>query len=271
MDELLDHRVESGIAMIGRALVAQQEMRPGGRRFDQGFGNPRLADPSLTAEQHHLSFADLGLPPALNQQGEFLIAPDDRCDTTCLPRSKSALECALRDHRKCGCGVLGYLEGLSSERTQQEQVADEMTGLVSNDHHARLARALQPCREIWGIADNRLLLRCAFTDQIADDHQSARDADARQQSLCGGSAELRDRMYDRQSCPNRPFGVILVRPWPAEIGEHAVAHELRDVALEPGDLARDRVLIGADHFAHILQIELRRHRGRADEVDEHYR
>jgi hypothetical protein len=34
MDELLDHRVESGIAMIGRALVAQQEMRPGDRRFD---------------------------------------------------------------------------------------------------------------------------------------------------------------------------------------------------------------------------------------------
>ena len=39
--------------------------------------------------------------------------------------------------------------------------------------------------------------------------------------------------------------LVLVRPGPAEVGQHAVAHELGDVALEAGDLARDRVLVGA--------------------------
>ena len=42
---------------------------------------------------------------------------------------------------------------------------------------------------------------------------------------------------------------------PAEIGEHAVAHEFGDVALEPRDLARDRVLIEPDDLAHVLGIE----------------
>jgi hypothetical protein len=58
---------------------------------------------------------------------------------------------------------------------------------------------------------------------------------------------------------------------PAEIGEHAVAHELRDMALEAPDLARYSVLIGADHLAHVLGIELRRQRGRPHQIAEHHR
>ena len=53
------------------------------------------------------------------------------------------------------------------------------------------------------------------------------------------------RLDDRQPGPHRPLGLVLVRPGPAEIGEHAVAHELGDVALEARDLARDRILVGA--------------------------
>ena len=36
---------------------------------------------------------------------------------------------------------------------------------------------------------------------------------------------------DREPGPHRPLGVVLVRLRPAEIGEHAVAHVLGDVAL----------------------------------------
>jgi hypothetical protein len=58
---------------------------------------------------------------------------------------------------------------------------------------------------------------------------------------------------------------------PAEVGEHAVAKELRHVALVADDLARDRVLVGAQDLAHLLGVEAGGERGRADHVDEHHR
>ena len=86
-----------------------------------------------------------------------------------------------------------------------------------------------------------------------------------------GLPQLADRRGDRQPRPDGPLGLVLMRPRPAEIGQHAVAHELGDVALEARDLARHRVLIAADHLAHVLGIEPRRQRGRADQIDEHHR
>src|ERR1700722_4697216 len=38
--------------------------------------------------------------------------------------------------------------------------------------------------------------------------------------------------------PRGPLGLILMSPWPAKICEHPITHELCDMALEPGDLAR---------------------------------
>ena len=82
MAELLDHRVERGIRVIGRTLVAQQEMRLAGDRLDQRFADPRLADPGLAGQQNRLAFAARRLPPALEQQAEFLVAADDRRHAT---------------------------------------------------------------------------------------------------------------------------------------------------------------------------------------------
>ena len=49
----------------------------------------------------------------------------------------------------------------------------------------------------------------------------------------------RRRGHGREPGPDRALGVVLVRPRPAEIGQHAVAHELGDVAVEARDLAGD--------------------------------
>ena len=67
-----------------------------------------------------------------------------------------------------------------------------------------------------------------------------------------------------------PRGVILVRAGKAEIGEHAVAHEFGDEAVVARDHAGNGVLVGADDPPHVLGIEPRRKRGRADEVGEHH-
>ena len=73
------------------------------------------------------------------------------------------------------------------------------------------------------------------------------------------------------SGPHRPLGLVLVRLRPAEIGEHAVAHVLGDVAAPALDHLGAAVLIRADHLAHVLGIEPRRKLGRADQVDEQHR
>ena len=64
-------------------------------------------------------------------------------------------------------------------------------------------------------------------------------------------------------------GVVFVRAGEAEIGQHPIAHELRDEAVVARDCAGARVLIGPDDFPHVLGIEPRRHRGRTDEIAEH--
>ena len=58
---------------------------------------------------------------------------------------------------------------------------------------------------------------------------------------------------------------------PAEVGEHAVAHELGDVPSKRATTPAQRVLVGADDLAHLLGVEPRRERGRADQVAEHHR
>jgi hypothetical protein len=57
----------------------------------------------------------------------------------------------------------------------------------------------------------------------------------------------------------------------AEIGDYPIAHELGDDAVIARDRARTGILVGPYDLAHILGIEPRRHRGRADEIAEHYR
>ena len=52
------------------------------------------------------------------------------------------------------------------------------------------------------------------------------------QRLAVGDLQLADGRGDCQPRPHRPLGLVLMRPRPAEIGQHAVAHELGDVALE---------------------------------------
>jgi hypothetical protein len=48
----------------------------------------------------------------------------------------------------------------------------------------------------------------------------------------------------------------------AEVGEHAVAHQLSDHALIAGDGPGNRALVGAEQVAHVLRIESDGERGR---------
>ena len=133
------------------------------------------------------------------------------------------------------------------------------------------ARALQTGGEVRGLADHRALLRRSAAQQIADDNETGRDADAAGEPNARARVQRRDRGDEIEAGHDGALGVVLARLRIAEIDQHAVAHVFRDKAANAGDRRRDNAMIGADDLTQILGIELRRERGRADQIAEHHR
>ncbi len=86
------------------------------------------------------------------------------------------------------------------------------------------ATPLQTCRNVWRLADNRMLLSRTRSDQVADNDQPRGNADTR---LQWGTRLQRSHRFDQfQPRPHRPLSVVLVGLWIAEVHEHAVTHVL---------------------------------------------
>ena len=269
--ELGHERVQGTVLAVRRAGVVQEGVRLVAEMLLHRRQQPRLADPRLAREQHHLALAALGPLPAPQQQAHLLLAPDQREQGRGVERLEPArrradAEDPVRPDR------LGEALGLdAAEIGALEEAADEPARAGGDDDAVRLGQPLQPRGQVRGLADHRLLARGAAADQVAHHHQPRRDPDPGGQRLAFRRGQPADGPQDVQPGPDRALGVVLVGPGEAEVGEHAVAHELGDVPLEAGDLARDRVLVGADDLAQVLGIEAGREGGRADEVDEHHR
>ncbi len=237
---------------------------------EQRLGDPRLADPGLADQQHTLTLAGLGQGPAFEQQRQLLVAALHRQDRPGAARREAALQGLLAgDHE--GRNRFGQaLEHLRLEGLELEQIAQELPCRFADHQLARLGQRLQPGREIGRVADHGLLTGGALADQLADHDEPGRDADPAGERLARTCGQIGDGVAHREPGPDRPLRLVLVRYRPTEIGQDAVAHELRHMALEPGDLAGHGVLVGAQDVAHLLGIQLRRERGRADEIDEHH-
>ena len=78
---------------------------------------------------------------------------------------------------------------------------------------------------------------------------------------------LRDQGLDIVSA-DRSTGAVLMSLGPAEIGQHPIAHELRDVTVEARNLTSHRVLVAPQDPARFFRIATRRQRRRPDEIDE---
>jgi len=163
------------------------------------------------------------------------------------------------------------LRRLPAEIGQPEQIADQAAGGAGEDDLSGSRQSLQACGEVGGLACDRLLLRRALADQIADDDKPGGYADADSELLRSTGLQARHRRFYFEPGPHRPLGVVLVRPRIAEIGQHPVAHKLGDKAVIARDDAGNGVLIGADLFAQFLGVEPRRQGRRADKIAEHHR
>src|SRR5271163_4723012 len=91
------------------------------------------------------------------------------------------LEAAFRRTPTQGCeGTYrpgDALKVLCPEVLKLEQITEQASRPLSNDHHARLGDPLQARGEVWRLADDATLLRLPRSDQIADNDQSCRNAD----------------------------------------------------------------------------------------------
>jgi hypothetical protein len=75
-----------------------------------------------------------------------------------------------------------------------------------------------------------LLLGSAGTNKVSNHDEAGRDAHPHLQRRAGCGRELRHRLDHGQGGAHSLLGVMLVRPWVAEIGEHPVAHVFGDEA-----------------------------------------
>src|SRR5208282_185504 len=66
------------------------------------------------------------------------------------------------------------------------------------------------------------------------------------------------------------LSVVLMRPWIAKVGEHAVSHVFGHEPIVILNRLDDRLVIRGDNGPHVLRIETGRQRGRANKVAEHH-
>ena len=267
--ELLREGMERAVAMIGRALVAKPRVSHVRDLLSEPGGQARFADARFARDQHGLALAAPGAALARDQFVALGLPPDEAGQ----PRRMRRVETALALGHAQGSVRLDRLgetlDRVKAQVLQAEPVADQPPGRRRHDDAARVGEALQPCGEIGRVADDDLLLRGALPDDIAGDNEAGRDPDPHGELLAGAGLQAPHGLGDVQSRMHRARRVVLVRPGKAEGRQNPVAKEFRDKAVIARQHARAGVLIGVDDLAHVLGIEPRRQRGRADEVAEH--
>jgi hypothetical protein len=267
--ELLGHGPQRGAGVVGRALVAQGDLVLALGRVQHRPDQPGLADAGLADQEHRLTLAGRGLPPALEHEPQLLLAPDHGGHPVRPAGLEAALGPALAGDLEARHEVLEALEPERAEAAQLEHVAQEPARAVRDHHRPRRRRLLQPRREVRGLADHRLLAGRPLAGEVPDHHEAGRHAHPRRERPAGGRRQPGHGLDDAQPGPHGPLGRVLVRPGPAEVGEHPVAHELGDVALEARHRARHGVLVRAEDVSHLLRVEPAREGGGAGQVGEH--
>jgi hypothetical protein len=104
---------------------------------------------------------------------------------------------------------------------------------------------LQPGGEVWRFAHDRLFLRRALADQIADDDQPGGNADTGLE-LNRPDIEASDGIGEAQPGADRTLGIVLVR-LRIEISEHTVAHVFSDKPVKaPYNFGYSTMVFGDD-------------------------
>ena len=241
------------------------------RPVQQRPADARLADPRVAAQQRDLEAAFPRDRPKLAQAGEFRRPPDQLGQVARAGGVEPAFVRAFVQHPPDADGFLQALDLVQREVLVDEHVAEQLVRAVGHQHGVGLGQGLQPRRQVGRLANDRLLLRRAAADRLANhDHQAGGDTDPHAQCDAVGRVELGDFVDDFQPDLRGALRVVFMRLRIAEIGQDAVAHEAGDIAGSPGNGAGTGILEIADHLAEILGIQPVRHRCGAYQIAEQH-
>jgi hypothetical protein len=168
--ELPDERIKSAVRVLWRAEITQPRVRFGRNILHERGGEPGLADPGLTGQQHDLAFAGLGSRPAPQEQFKLFFASDECSHAAGMHRLKAALDRTCPQHCESWHRPGDPLEFLWPEVPQLEEIAEQVAGGLGNNDRVRLGAGLKACREVRCLANNIALLPFAGPDKISDDH-----------------------------------------------------------------------------------------------------
>ena len=107
-----------------------------------------------------------------------------------------------RNAAQARTGPLMPLRSLCAEVLKLEEIAEELSRTLGDDHRVRLGDALQSCCEVRRLADDAALLRLPRSDQIADHDQPGGNAHAGLQGSAG--LQRADRLRSAPALPAPP-------------------------------------------------------------------
>ena len=270
MPDLARDRIEGVVNVVRRALVAHPHLRFTRDALAERREHARLADARFAGDERDLAFALARLAPSVEEQRKLMLASDKGRHRLRPRRLEAADILCLAQNRPCRNRRVEAFQRLQAKRFHFECAAEQPPCRLRDHDAAEFGEPLQPRRQIRGLAYDRLLLGRA----LSDDDRPLRQCRSRRQcahfnETFARVSRLRDNGSDLEAGTDRTLGVFFMRAGKAEIGEHAVAHEFCDETVITRYRSRAGVLIGTDDLAHVLGIEPRRQRGRADQIAEH--
>jgi hypothetical protein len=147
-------------------------------------------------------------------------------------------------------------------------------GGCAHNHRVRRCQPFEPSGDVGRLTSDGVRLTGLAPAHLARNHQTGVNADPYAQldavRLDELSIERPDALHDAEARAHRPPRVVLVGLRVAEIHQQAVPDVFGDVALEAAGDVGAGLLVGAQHLAQVLRIELARQLGRAHQIDEHH-
>ncbi len=149
----------------------------GGDALAQDLGDAALADAGLTAQQHDLTLARLGLRPAAQQQFHLFLAPHQRRQRHLAVGGIEAAVGGARTHHFEQMHRLGdALECLRTQIGVVEQPFGQHPRALAHHYTARLGQRLQPRGDVGGLAHRSLGDRGVALPGFAHHHQAGVNA-----------------------------------------------------------------------------------------------
>ncbi len=268
--ELLDHGMEGTARVVGRGLEDEaSRLLPDSPA--QLVDETRLANPGLSEDENRLTCPLEGKSPPLLHGLELLLAPHERREAG--GRSERA---ACPDARIVGDAIDGdrvrdALEPDGIHARKDEVPAGYTLGCRADDDRSRVGDLLQPRRHVHGLPHGQGVTLHARS-HLGHDHDARVDADTGGEAHFA-SAELGpcEPVDGADNVEPRTYGVdgvVALRVRIPEVGEHAVALVLGDVAVKALDHLGAGAVIRGDELAEILRIELLAECSRLDEIAE---